>query len=212
MKISAPLKPLRFEQRTLATLDLVHELEAMLELSLPPDYLAFLREHGGSLMGDRLHHVAAPILVPCPLGKFAEVEVMYGFYSDPSEIYDLRDVVRTYRGAIPSNFAAIGNDIGENQIVLSCIGPDQGSVYLWDREFSYLNDLENNLQIFQELEADGVSTQSLNLHEAVMIWESRHSAALGRPPGYGPLYLLAASFPAFLEALKPVPYEQAEDQ
>jgi SMI1 / KNR4 family (SUKH-1) len=210
MKLSAPLRPLRPEQRMLVTSALVRDLETMLEMKLPHDYLSFLVDHGGSLLGDDLHYVAASILAPCPLGESVDVEVVYGFYSDPSDFYDLRDAARAYKGKIPSNCASIGSTIGQDQIVLSCSGLDQGSIYLWDHQFSYLRGTENIRKILQDLEDDGVNTRSLDLHRAVMAWDDRHAEILGRPPGYGPLYLLASSFPAFLDALKPMPYEQED--
>ena len=207
MRIPTMINPLRPELRISYTPALVRELESVLELKLPSDYLAFLAKYGGSLLGDDLHYITAPILVPCPLGNYVNFEVIYGFYSDPSDLYDLREVVRAYRERIPPNVVPIGSTIGEDLVLLSCSGSDQGNVYLWDQECSYLKNFENLREVFQELEDAGVSEQSVNLHEAVMAWEGRHREALSRPPGYGPLYLLANSFPAFLDALVPTLYE-----
>jgi hypothetical protein len=207
MTFSAPIELLSQEQRMPATQASISAVEELLGVALPEDYRVFLIEHGGSLLGDDGRYVVAPVLVPCPLGERATIEVFFGFYSDPTDPYDLRVAAETYRGRIPANTVAIGTAIGGDLVLLSCNGTDLGSVYLWDHEFTFLGGFETTRQMFLDLDRRGIDTRSLDVHRAVMKWEQLHAHELTRAPGYGPLYLLASSFARFLGALEAVPYD-----
>lgn len=111
----------------------------------------------------------------------------------------------TYRGRIPDGVLPIADDAGGNQVCLAVAGEFPGSVWFWDHEQRWFT---SNLQeAAEELDAAGLNTRRLSVHDIIRAWARRHAENFDRPPDYMGMYRIAPSFADFLRALHQIPYE-----
>jgi hypothetical protein len=105
----------------------VIELEHRLGVSLPSDYVAFLREHNG---GTPLSNVF-PIF-GFPLDRQGVLALFFGVMrGGPS---DLISGAEAFDNRVPPELLPVGSDVFGNLICLAILGPNRGKVYWWFHE------------------------------------------------------------------------------
>lgn len=171
-------------------------LEGELGVALPDAYRAFVLRYGGTTFARR---VVYPIEEPCPWGQTGAVEQFFGLSGDPAS--DLRRAaLETYPGRIPDETVPIAEDAGGNLVLLGVEGMVRGQVFFWDHEH---REVAGRLEeMAADLEAAGVDLRYLDAHALIRRWEVRFPDRRTKPAGYGNVYRVAASFPAFLASLR----------
>src|ERR1700732_179109 len=119
LDMEKPRSPLRREDIT--------RVERELGVVFPEDYRQFLLRYNGGRPKPDLFRIEAA-------GPEWD-DIMNWFYCiDKGDLHDLAKKNETFRGRMPREMLAIGNDPLGNQICLAVKGPKKGSVYFWDHE------------------------------------------------------------------------------
>ncbi|MBV9927304.1 MAG: SMI1/KNR4 family protein [Acidobacteria bacterium] len=181
------------------------DFESQIGGPLPPDYRRFLSKYGGTAFEGR---VGVPLREPSPWGDSCEVEVFYGFTSDPSSgiVYE---TMETYSGRIPDETVPAAYDPFGNLILVGFEGVARDRVWFWDHEHRELAGRID--EMVDDLRAKGVDVDSLDDHAVIWHWEELFPERLTKPPRHGNIYAIADSFNAFLESLRPIAEDPEED-
>lgn len=117
VEISNPRPPITEKQ--------IHDVEAVLKVTLPQDYKELILKYNGGVID--------PGSFVCKDGVHACIAWLYHFWTEDDS--DILERASIRRGRLPSGFVAIGYDGGGNEVCIDCTpGPRYGKVYFWDHE------------------------------------------------------------------------------
>ena len=181
-------KELTLENSLLITEELIIEFEQEFECKLPSLFISFLKEYASKSL-----NATIKLLEPNPLANWACPEMIFGFFEDREDLYDIRDNTQLADGwpaAIP--FAADGFDnwfylfLGQNNSL--------DEVYFYD------------IQNRASWTDDQFDTNFPNLHPEIN--QYLQMRARGELPQkedkFQHFYLVSNSFSGFLKNLRPI--------
>lgn len=149
--------------------EIVH-LEKKLGYALPEKYRDFLRFHNGGRPYPERFNFRRDLN-----GNFIEnaIHFFYGLGSTAAHA-ELVTVSECFKGRIPSELLAIGDDHFGNQICLSIRGDQIGAIFLWDHELEHIPPTYKNVYFLSNSFSEFIN----NLHEATRDWEAPIAQAI----------------------------------
>ncbi|SFR83431.1 SMI1/KNR4 family protein [Anaeromicropila populeti] len=119
----------------------IHELESILKLQLPQDYIKFLMQYnGGTLKG-------TSYTVFCnDLNENLFVEVFYGFLNTNSAV-DIVSTMKEFESDLMEDVIIFARDSANNQFFMVVDGEDKG-VYYWDAFYQFESTTDDNTIYF----------------------------------------------------------------
>jgi hypothetical protein len=145
----------------------VRDLDALLGVKLPPEYVQFLQQYN---CGYLKHDVAFRVRQPGPFVDNVMLAECCGI-STENNLLDLKHKFERYLDRVPAGFVPVANCNDIDLVCISILPHDFGKVYFWDSE----EEGSDNCTYFV---ADGFSEFLLCLYYDVEYWEWKETLPL----------------------------------